>query len=258
MEANGGWLPLRDLFFDIAKNPAIRKWPELYLDQRKIKTFTFYGLVGGDFFKGASDPAKLMEEFKRDFVDSMEESDFVTPTDDEIERCKSEFSSYDEDTQTELAKHAALLSLGSIALVLNYLALMVHGRTMCQLVADAMGCDDDAYRRAVQIDRTVLYLPYFQDRMIRAQFGSEGPFLEAVGNSLKRPILSSRIRHRTLWMTFAMLEDEGLLAGLSHDRLLDICEQIGVYGKAHGVEDVGHLRKRLRDYRRYQRTSNIF
>ena len=174
-----------------------------------------------------------------------------------MEEFKTEFSSSDEATQKAITKRTALLILGFITALYNYLALMVHGRTMCQLVTDALGGDDEAYRRAVQIDRTVLFLPYFQDRMLKAQLGNDGPFLKSVGDSLKRPILSSKIKYRTLWLTFAILEDEGLL-GLPHDQILDICEQSGVYGKEYGVEDVGHLRKRLHDYRRCQRTSNIF
>ena len=119
----------------------------------------FFMLRGGESIamsvKGASDPAEHMEEVKSDFIDLMEETDFVTPTDEEIERYRSEFTSLDEATQTELAKNSALLSLGSISLVLNYLALMVHGRTMCQLVADAMGGDDDAYTRCAWFESVV-------------------------------------------------------------------------------------------------------
>jgi hypothetical protein len=93
--------------------------------------------------------------------------------------------------------------------------------------------------------------------MFKAQFSDDAIFLKKVGDSLKRPILSSKIRYRTLWLTFAILDDEGLL-GLPHEQILSICEQVGVYGTQYGIEDVGHLRKRLNDYRRYQRTSNIF
>ena len=116
---------------------------------------------------------------------------------------------------------------------------------------------DEAYRQAVQIDRTVLFLPYFQDRMIKAQLGNDGPFIKSVGDSLKRPILSSKIKYRTLRLTFAILQDEGLL-DLPREQLLNICEEVGVYGKSYGVEDVDHLKKRLRDYRKDQGKPNIF
>jgi hypothetical protein len=258
MDQHGGWLPLRSQFFDVAKNPIIRKWPELYLDERKIKGFTLFGVLGQEAFKDLPDPAQFMETLKHEFAQALDAGEITTPSDAEFEHEKSKFAALDEAAQADAAQRGALLALGSITSVFHCLALVVHGRTLCQLVAEAMQGDDDAYRKAVQIDRTVLTLPYFQDRMLRAQFTCDGPFLKAVGDSLKRPIISSKIRHRTLWLAFALLDDEGLLAGLPHDRLLDICEEVGVYGKAHGVEDVGHLRKRLRDYRKHQRTSNIF
>ena len=257
MEDNGGWLPLNDQFLSAVHNLSIKKWSEYYLDERKLKAIWLLMFVGEEGVKEITDPEKVRDDLKSDLTEFLEGPELTPPTDAELEEFKAEFAASDEATQTAITKQTIFMYLGFITSLFNYLALMVHGRTMCQLVADALGGDDDAYRRAVQIDRTVLTLPYFQDRLLKAQFSNDAHFLKTVGDSLKRPILSSKIRYRTLWLTFAILEDEGLI-GLPHDQILDICEQIGVYGKAYGVEDVGHLRKRLRDYRRYQRTSNIF
>jgi hypothetical protein len=58
-------------------------------------------------------------------------------------------------------------------------------------------------------------------------------------------------------VTFAVLDDEGLL-GLPHEQIMDICQEVGVYGKDFGIEDVGHLSKRLWEYRKSQRKPNIF
>jgi hypothetical protein len=257
MQENGGWLPLSDEFLIAVKNLNLTDWAKYYLDEKKFKAVSMLGLVGEQGLQDITDPPKFREELKDELSEFMEEGDFTVPTDVDIEQYKLEYASSDEETQQELSKQTAFMILAFITGIFNYLALMVHGRTICQLVAAAMDGDDDAYRRAIQTDRTVLYLPYFQDRMVKAQFSDDAIFLRKVGDSLKRPILQSRIRYRTLWLTFAILDDEGLL-DLPHDQLLDICEQVGVYGKQYGVEDVGHLRKRLNDFRRYQRTSNIF
>ena len=82
--------------------------------------------------------------------------------------------------------------------------------------------------------------------------------MDKLSYRLKAPILQSKIRYKTLLLTFAILEDDGFLSGLPHDELLDICEDVGVYGKEFGIEDVGHIRKRLKDYRRIQRNSKYF
>jgi hypothetical protein len=129
---------------------------------------------------------------------------------------------------------------------------------MCQLVTDAKQGDDNAYRCAVQIDRSVLRLDYFQDRLLRAQFSGDQDFLDKLSYRIKTPILQTKIKYKTLLLTFALLEEDGFLSELSHDELLTICEEVGGYGKDFGVEDVGHLRKRLSDYRKLQRNSKVF
>ena len=147
--------------------------------------------------------------------------------------------------------------MGSITGLFNYHSLMFHGKTLFHLVSAAKEGNDKAFCLAIQIDRTILNLPYFRERLIKSQFTNDQEFLTRLASRLKNPIIRSRIRYRTLWLTFAILEDEGLLE-LPHEEILDICEDVGVYGKKFGVEDVGHLRKRLNEYRRMQRTSKIF
>ena len=134
----------------------------------------------------------------------------------------------------------------------NFLAMMIHGRSMCQLVSDAKNGDDEAFRQAVHIDRTVLQLPYFQQRLLKSQFSNDEVFLNKLASSIRTPILKSKIKYRTLMLTFAMLDDQNML-GLPHEKLLDICEEIGVTGGEHGINDVDKLRKRLHEYRKQSR-----
>jgi hypothetical protein len=257
MNTNNGWLQMDDEFISAINNLYITDWAKYYEDETKLKTISMLASLGEDGILELRGDQNAKEDLKVEFAEFLEDGDFVPPTEADIEQFKSQYSTASEEEQQKITRQVAFIYLGFITSIFNYLALMVHGRTMCQLVTAAMSGDDDAYRRAVQIDRTTLYLPYFKERMLKAQFSDDERFLTAVANSLKRPILSTKIRHRTLRLVFAILEDEGLL-GLPHERLLDICEQVGVYGKQHGVEDVGHLRKRLSDYRRSQRTPNIF
>lgn len=180
------------------------------------------------------------------------------PGESEQKEWLQEFDAANEEQKAELIKPFCKMVLGVLSTILNYLALMIHGRTMCQLVEDAKNGDDNAYRCAVQIDRSVFRLEYFQDRLLRAQFTGDQDFLDKLSYRLKAPIIQSKIRYKTLMLTFAILEDDGLLSRLPHNELLDICEQVGVYGKEYGVEDVGHLRKRLKDYRKFQGNSKYF
>ncbi len=129
---------------------------------------------------------------------------------------------------------------------------MVHGRSMCQLVTDAKNGNDEAFRQAVHIDRTVLQLPYFQQRLLKSQFSNDEVFLNKLASSIRTPILKSKIKYRTLMLAFAMLDDQNML-DLPHEKLLDVCEEIGVTGDEHGINDVDKLRKRLHEYRKQAR-----
>ena len=59
----------------------------------------------------------------------------------------------------------------------NYLVLMLHGYTMCTLITMAKNGDDSAFCKAVHIDRTVLNLPYFKWRILKAQFGKDQNYI---------------------------------------------------------------------------------
>ena len=141
MEANGGWSPFNDDFLAAIQNLKLRNWAELYLDEKKLKTSSFLGFVGEEALEDVSDPQKLREVIKADFSEFLEEDEFSPPTEAELEKFKTDLESSDEVTQTAITKRTVLLILGFITTLYNYLALMVHGRTMCQLVADALGGD---------------------------------------------------------------------------------------------------------------------
>ncbi len=131
----------------------------------------------------------------------------------------------------------------------NYLAVMVYGENLCQLVKDAKAGDDQALVQAVQVDRTVLNLPYFQQRLARAQLAGDANFLDLLAYRLKNPLLRSKLKHPELRIAFAILQDEGLLENYTHEELLDLCQEAGVYEG----DDVDTFRKTLTAYRREQR-----
>src|SRR5690606_3116099 len=122
--------------------------------------------------------------------------------------------------------------------------LMSFGRTMTTLVRLAAQGNDAAFCQAVQIDKTVLSgIPYFRQRLIRAQIGREPVFLAKLGRAIAGPINRKKFDYPELMLVFAMLDDEGLL-DMPTNRLMDICEDLGVYGPEFGVEDADSLRKR--------------
>jgi hypothetical protein len=246
MEQNGGWFPLCNAKLLMAiKNLKLDNWAEFYLDEKKVKALPLALLMNDEQLKEAvTKPEEVLEELKAASLELLNE-DIPTPSEAES---KATFEAASEEEQAEFTRAASLSLLSLFVGVFNTLAGMVHGQSLCKLVSAAKNGNDDALCKAIQIDRTILFLPFVKDRMIKAQLSNDQAFLTSLAYRLKQPILKGKIRYRTLWLTFALLDDEGFLS-LPHNQLLDICEEIGVYGKEHGIEDVGHLRKRLQDYR---------
>ena len=249
----GGWLTFSDKFATLCISASLQWWT-FYEDERKLRSLTPLMFASEEEARAIDEPGRV-DEFINDLAQIAKELDSLeTPTADQLSAYAEEFSTATEDERRELVKTTLLLALGTLTATSNYLSLMIHGRTLCRLVEDSRNGDDDAFCRAVQIDRTVLNLPYFRERMIRAQLCNDPDFLSHLAYRLKTPILSSKIKHPKLWLTFAILDDEGLLSTLPHKDILDICQAVGVYES----DDVDNLRKRLDDYRSAQRTPNNF
>ena len=256
MEPYKYWLPLRDEVVDNFLKYNLNWW-DFYEDERRYRTLCTIALFEKDELERTPKDYpldKFISEATKVIEEENNRGDF---TDENVDKIKRAVESSPENEQVEYVKQSILMFTSVLASTYHYLALMTHGRTMCQLVNDAKNGDDDAFCLAVQIDRNILRIPYFQERMFRAQLSADTKFLTALGYRMRNPIIKGKIRYRTLYLTFALLDDMGLL-GLPHNTLLDICDEVGVYGRDFGIEDVGHLRKRLHEHRRFQRNSKNF
>jgi hypothetical protein len=246
MEKSGGWFPIDNLDFPpVIKNLKLEDWAEFYLDEKTIRALPVLFLLDESELNDAiKNPERAREELKIASAVLLEDDLFEVADD-----LDADFSLLSEEDQQQQLKQASILILTMILGVFNALSGMIHGESLCKLVTKAKNGDDQAFCKAIQIDRTILFLPFAKERLIKAQLSNDGQFLEKLALKLKSPILGKKIKYRTLWLTFALLDDEGFLT-LPHEDLLDICQQIGVYGKEFGIEDVGHMRKRLADYKR--------
>ena len=143
-----------------------------------------------------------------------------------------------------------------LASFFNFIALMVHGRKLTQLVGEAMMGDDVSFCLAVHIDRNILeQISYFKDRYAKAQWDGEQDFIEALNYRTQSPQLKGRIRHRTLYMLFAILESTHWLDELKHREILDICDQVNLDHYENRIETENALTKRLCEYRQFQKSN---
>lgn len=129
--------------------------------------------------------------------------------------------------------------------VFQYFSMMTHGFSMSELVQRAKEGSDRAFCMAIQIDRTVLSdIPYFRKRLVEVQLGGEAELKIKIADAMKGRILGHKIRHRKLWLVFAILEDHRML-NMPLVELLEICMELDVHG---GISAPNTLGKRRNDY----------
>jgi len=258
VEKDGGWLNLNDDFIQAIHNLKISNWAKYYEDPKTLKAFIplmFYSPK--ELNEMAKNPTESRAKLTKEFIDEFSDSQFQPPNQEELDKIRTDYENTHDEERVEVTKQTTFLYLSMLTNLFNYLALMLHGKSICTLVYEAKNGDDDSLCEAIHIDRTILYLPFAQERLIRAQLGKDKNFLSKLGRRISTPILSGKIRYRKLYLAFAILDDEGYL-DIPREQLLDLLIEAGVYGKEFGNEDVGYLSKRLNEYKKKNMQLNYF
>jgi hypothetical protein len=245
-ESNQKWIKFSPRLHELTKNYKCENYAELYQDEARILTAMLRVLMGGDeqineYFSNlasmsASEQTVAMNEF---FQDGMELNNYVDENfvhlddlDWSPEGQAKAKKMWDNLTPEEQQRNSKLIQYSlcfGLASFYNFFALMVHGRKLTQLVNEAIAGNDDSFCLAVHIDKNILHrIPYFIERYQRATNEGDQYFLERVGRRLVSPQLNGKIRHRLLYMLFALLEGTGWLDDLKHREILDICDELGL------------------------------
>ncbi len=241
----------------------------IYDDERKIGRALILAFLGENGLKDFNQEIEaLSKEDQQEFLDSFASSELVNEISEAMDSIKlpqspaewkaarDEAAKWPEDERKALEKQSAFFWCFFFSYFFNMLSLMVHGTKMTSLVPRAIAGDDDAFLKAVQIDRMLLlHHPYFRDRKARAQSEGETAFLSKLAYRESKPPLHSKIKYPGLYMLFGILESINWLDELSHDELLDICEGAGLDEYQNRIEDVTYLTKRLIEYRIWKKIS---
>ena len=135
---------------------------------------------------------------------------------------------------------------------------MTHGAKLTALVPQAMAGNEDAFLKAIQIDRYLLtHHPFFVQRKQEAQDRGEQEFLRKLAYRESNSNLAGKIRYPALFMLFGILESIQWLDELSHDEILDICDEVGLDRYQNRIEDRNYLAKRLINYRNWQKSGGL-
>lgn len=242
----------------------------MYDDERKIGRAVLLVLMGADGYKefisdinalSPEDQQELINEISvtedNDLVEAF--SEFQIPsTPEEWQAGRDDLAKLPEEERKEIEKRSAYFWCFFFSSFFNTLSLMVHGARLTTLIPQAIAGDDEAFLKAIQIDRMLLiHYPYFRERKIRAQNDGETEFLRSISYRESNPPVRGKIEYPALYMLFGVLDSFQWLDDLKHKEILNICDDAGLDRYQNRIEDVGYLTKRLSEYRRYQKTGGL-
>lgn len=97
---------------------------------------------------------------------------------------------------------------------------------------DVRSGDDNAFFKAVRIDRSILTCPTFAARLARAEFRHESGFFKKLRYALKGKIEKQDARYHYLRFFLALLDELGVLDKLSmEDRYKLLAEDFRLYDR---------------------------
>jgi hypothetical protein len=273
--ANNGWIRFSPRLQELSNRFNCNNYPELYQDETRIQTALLRAFFDDD---------EKMNQFITDFSSrtSIEQTVFMNKfisdsqkfgqwLDENVihlddldwspygqAKARQKYEKFSVETQQKTTRTLRYLLVFSLASFYNFIALMVHGRKLTQLVKEAMTGNDDSFCLAVHIDRNILeQIPYFKDRNSKAQREGDQNFLDALSYRIRSPQIKGKIRHRALYMLFAILESTQWLDVLTRPEILDICDQLNLDHYENRIETEKALADRLRDYRKFQRMNSM-
>lgn len=157
----------------------------------------------------------------------------------------------DDDGQPITRQHFFMTA--ALVLVFNYLAFMVHRKSMFQLVEQAKNGTEAAFLKAVQIDQRCLTdIQYFRDKVTAATQSGKVKFLQRVATYQQKPLTQSGTEHRALYLALALLDSMHVLDAFTADqeKFAAFCQKEGIYGTGDDSEDV--LDSLMRTVRRFK------
>jgi len=254
MKRDDGWLFFSPESIQLIVGGSVIEWWLLYEDPTRLRTAMVDILFTPEQVAAFAGSKTMRTDITRAALSLVANSDsWGQSFAEDIEAAKRQTSEGVESKRMPTERLQKLF-VALAANLYNYLAVMVYGKSLCQLVKETKGGNDEALVRAVQVDRTVLNLPYFQQRLARAQLAGDANFLDTLAYRIRNPLLRSKLKHPELRIAFAILQDEGLLDSNTQEKLLDFCKEAGLYKG----DDMDAFRKTLTAYRREQGKRKVF
>lgn len=262
IESQQGWFRFPSFIANGIENLKIQSYPLLYTNERAIAAVFLKGFLDDDQIRelnaeletaSLDERGEFLEALSTSVGDAVDQIEIPKTLEDQ-EAARAKFLALSPDEQKEAIHAGQHFWMFFLSSFFQMLGTMVHGEKLTSLVTQAMSGNDEAFVKAIQIDRRILTeIPYFKERFARSLMEGDQDFSDQISYRLKVAPYRGKIRHKALWHTFSMLDQSGLLYSLSHPEILEICDEVGVGGYENRIESVKHLSNRLRDYRAFQK-----
>lgn len=267
IESEQGWFRFPPYLANTISNLKIESYPLLYANENAIGVMLFKSFMSDNELKElgaeleAASPeerGEFISEFASSLLDGIDKVE-IPKTPEDQEAARQRFLSLPDDEQKEAIKISQHFFCFFFSSFFQNLSVMVHGEKLTSLVAQAVAGNDEAFVKAVQIDRRILTeYPYFKERFARAQFEDNSDFNDLISYRISHSPYRGKIRHKTLWLTFSILDLAGHLNELKHSEILEICDEVGVGGWENRIQEVKYLSKRLGEYRQFQKRGGMY
>lgn len=262
IESEQGWFRFPPYLSSLIINLKIEAYPLLYCSEEAMAAMLLKGWMSTEEIRafGAELEAASPQEVGNlviELVDTMGEvveQIEIPKTPAQRRNAEALFKAMSPGEQAQSVRLAQHFFCFFLAAFFQNLSVMVHGEKLTSLVAQAKVGNDKAFAKAIQIDKRILTVdPYFRERYERAQMEPPNDFFDDIAYRLKAAPYRGKIRHKTLWLAFSILERSGLLNTLTHREIMEMCDEAGVGGDKNRIASEKHLGNRLREYRDFQR-----
>lgn len=259
-EKQPGSDPMEAVVRRLRDEEGIHGWAQLYSDpQNEFKT-PWLGILPPDKFNAmqsaiaAMTPQQQTDWIDRFFNEGHEAIASVMEVElDELLEAWPDLTETAQGIQWLQARYHFVL-----ATLFNILAAMQTGKTMYQLVAEAIEGNATSFVKAVQIDKTVLEcIPYFVERKHRAADDGDIAFLRRLNEHRNKSLTATQVQYVRLWLVFDTLDRMNILDQFERDLqgFAQLCQSIRAYGPHPDIEpvDLEDFKSRLKDYKRTHR-----
>lgn len=220
MESEGGYLRFPPMVVRAIVNLKIGSYPLLYENEAAIGLIVFRAFMTQEQIIELN--TQLTEQSPeergqtlREMCGGLLEVDqaFELPKTPAAEkRAQAQFDALTKEEQADAVRIAQYFWMGFLAGFFQNVSVMVHGEKLSSLVLQAKAGNDEAFCKAVQIDKRILTtIPYFKQRFENAALDGDQEFADALAYRLQCAPYKGKIRYKSLWMAFAFLDMVGLL-----------------------------------------------